>query len=70
MDPDQRIWTAGLVVIGDEILSGRTQDRNIGTIAGYLTAAGIDLREVRAHQPDALRVSSATRASAAAKSSG
>jgi len=34
-------------VIGDEILSGRTKDKNIGTIADYLTAIGIDLREVR-----------------------
>jgi molybdenum cofactor synthesis domain-containing protein len=41
------IVTAGLVVIGDEILSGRTKDRNIGYIAEYLTAIGIDLREVR-----------------------
>jgi len=41
------IVTAGLIVIGDEILSGRTTDQNIGYIAEYLTAAGIDLREVR-----------------------
>ncbi len=41
------IVTAGLLVIGDEILSGRTKDRNIGHIAQYLTAIGIDLREVR-----------------------
>ncbi len=39
--------TASILVIGDEILSGRTKDKNIGTIADYLTAAGIDLREVR-----------------------
>lgn len=39
--------TAAILVIGDEILSGRTKDKNIGTIADYLTAAGIDLREVR-----------------------
>ena len=39
--------TAAILVIGDEILSGRTKDRNIGTIADYLTAVGIDLREVR-----------------------
>src|SRR3974377_515042 len=41
------IVTAGLLVIGDEILSGRTKDRNIGYIADYLTAIGIDLSEVR-----------------------
>jgi molybdenum cofactor synthesis domain-containing protein len=44
---DQEIVTAGLLVIGDEILSGRTKDRNIGYIAEYLTNIGIDLREVR-----------------------
>lgn len=43
----QEIITAGLVVIGDEILSGRTKDTNTGTIADFLTARGIDLREVR-----------------------
>src|SRR3981081_2153339 len=35
------------MVIGDEILSGRTKDKNIGYIAEYLTAVGIDLVEVR-----------------------
>src|SRR6202007_548003 len=39
--------TAALLVIGDEILSGRTKDKNIGYIAEYLTAIGIDLKEVR-----------------------
>ena len=39
--------TAGMMVIGDEILSGRTKDKNIGFIAEYLTNIGIDLREVR-----------------------
>jgi molybdenum cofactor synthesis domain-containing protein len=39
--------TAGLLVIGDEILSGRTKDKNIGYVAEYLTNIGIDLREVR-----------------------
>jgi molybdenum cofactor synthesis domain-containing protein len=41
------IVTAALLVIGDEILSGRTKDKNIGYIAEYLTNIGIDLREVR-----------------------
>ncbi|MEJ1161107.1 competence/damage-inducible protein A [Prosthecomicrobium sp. N25] len=39
--------TAGMLVIGDEILSGRTKDKNIGFVAEYLTGLGIDLREVR-----------------------
>ncbi|WP_293862656.1 competence/damage-inducible protein A [uncultured Alsobacter sp.] len=41
------VVTAAVLVIGDEILSGRTKDKNIGTIADYCTALGIDLREVR-----------------------
>jgi molybdenum cofactor synthesis domain-containing protein len=41
------IITAGVLVIGDEILSGRTKDKNIGFIAEYLTNIGIDLKEVR-----------------------
>jgi molybdopterin-biosynthesis enzyme MoeA-like protein len=44
---DSRVWTAGLVVIGDEILSGRTQDRNIAQIATWLNVQGIRLAEVR-----------------------
>ena len=39
--------TAAILVIGDEILSGRTKDKNIGYIAEYLTNIAIDLREVR-----------------------
>jgi molybdenum cofactor synthesis domain-containing protein len=42
-----RTVTAAILVIGDEILSGRTKDKNIGYIAEYLTKLGIDLREVR-----------------------
>jgi molybdenum cofactor synthesis domain-containing protein len=41
------VVTAGLLVIGDEILSGRTKDKNIGYIAEYLTGIGVDLMEVR-----------------------
>jgi molybdenum cofactor synthesis domain-containing protein len=41
------VVTAAMVVIGDEILSGRTKDKNIGHLAEMLTAVGIDLREVR-----------------------
>jgi len=42
-----RTWTAALVVIGDEILSGRTQDRNVGQVATWLNDHGIRLAEVR-----------------------
>ena len=41
------VVTAAMVVIGDEILSGRTKDKNIGFVAEYLTNLGIDLMEVR-----------------------
>jgi molybdenum cofactor synthesis domain-containing protein len=47
MSAKHEIVTAGLLVIGDEILSGRTKDKNIGYTADYLTAIGIDLNEVR-----------------------
>lgn len=46
MDHD-RIWTAAVLVIGDEILSGRTQDLNVAQIATWLNVQGIRLREVR-----------------------
>ena len=42
-----KIVTAAILVVGDEILSGRTKDKNIGYIAEYLTTIGIDLKEVR-----------------------
>lgn len=42
-----RIWTAAIVIIGDEILSGRTQDKNIAQIATWLNVQGIRLKEVR-----------------------
>ncbi|MEO3998917.1 competence/damage-inducible protein A [Mesorhizobium sp. CAU 1732] len=41
------IITAAMIVIGDEILSGRTKDKNIGHLADVMTAIGIDLKEVR-----------------------
>jgi molybdenum cofactor synthesis domain-containing protein len=47
MASTDRIWTAALVVIGDEILSGRTHDRNIAQIASWLQVQGIRLAEVR-----------------------
>ncbi len=42
-----KLITAAILVIGDEILSGRTKDKNIGYIAEYCTAIGIDVKEVR-----------------------
>ncbi|WP_332118643.1 competence/damage-inducible protein A [Azorhizobium caulinodans] len=42
-----RTITAAVLVIGDEILSGRTKDKNVGHIAERLTEIGVDLREVR-----------------------
>ena len=39
--------TAAMLAIGDELLSGRTKDKNIGHLADVLTLAGIDLMEVR-----------------------
>ncbi len=44
---NEAIVSAALIVIGDEILSGRTKDKNIGYIADHLTAIGIQLKEVR-----------------------
>jgi molybdenum cofactor synthesis domain-containing protein len=43
----ERIWTAALLVIGDEILSGRTQDRNVAQLATWLNVQGVRLAEVR-----------------------
>ena len=47
MNSPDKIWTAGLVIIGDEILSGRTRDKNIGQVASWLQVQGIRLAEVR-----------------------
>jgi len=53
--------TAAMLVIGDEILSGRTQDTNTHYLAGELTRAGIDLREVRVVGDDADAIGTAAR---------
>ena len=45
--PRPRVFTAALIVIGDEILSGRTHDKNIAQVASWLGVQGIRLREVR-----------------------
>ena len=47
MTSPEKIWTAGLIVIGDEILSGRTHDKNIAQVASWLQVQGIRLTEVR-----------------------
>lgn len=45
--PNDQSVTAALIVIGDEILSGRTKDVNIGATAEFCTDLGIELKEVR-----------------------
>ena len=55
----ERIWTAGLLVIGDEILSGRTQDRNVAQVAIWLNLQGIRLAEVRVVPDDMARITDA-----------
>ncbi len=47
MTDPSRIYTAALIVVGDEILSGRTHDKNIAQVASWLGVQGIRLREVR-----------------------
>lgn len=54
-----RIWTAALVVIGDEILSGRTQDKNVVQVATWLNDQGIRLAEVRVVPDETLRIKEA-----------
>lgn len=56
---DERIWTAALVVIGDEILSGRTQDKNVSQVALWLNDQGIRLVEVRVVPDDMDRIGEA-----------
>jgi molybdenum cofactor synthesis domain-containing protein len=54
--------TAAMLVIGDEILSGRTRDANMHHLAGELTAVGIDLNEVRVVSDDAPAIIAAVQA--------
>lgn len=61
MDSD-RIWTAALVVIGDEILSGRTQDRNVAQVATWLNEQGIRLSQVRVVPDDVAAIAKAVNA--------
>ena len=62
MPSPDRIWTAALVVIGDEILSGRTHDRNIAQVASWLQVQGIRLMEVRVVPDDVERIAEAVNA--------
>lgn len=52
MSASDKVWTAALVVIGDEILSGRTHDKNIAQVASWLQVQGIRLTEVRVVSDD------------------
>lgn len=54
--------TAGMLAIGDELLSGRTKDKNIGHLATLLTAVGIDLKEVRIVSDDETEIVAALNA--------
>lgn len=62
MPANEKIWTAALIVIGDEILSGRTQDRNIAQVAGWLNVQGIRLGEVRVVADDTSAIADAVNA--------
>ena len=57
-----KTWTAALVVIGDEILSGRTQDKNVAQLAVWLNEQGIRLAEVRIVPDDTQRIAAAVNA--------
>lgn len=59
---EERVWTAALVVIGDEILSGRTQDSNLAYLARWLNIQGIRLKEARVVADDADAIGSAVKA--------
>jgi molybdenum cofactor synthesis domain-containing protein len=55
----EKIWTAALVVIGDEILSGRTEDKNVAQLAIWLNQHGIRLAEVRVVPDDVTAIGEA-----------
>ena len=57
-----RVVTAAVLVIGDEILSGRTKDKNVGFLADCLTEIGIDLKEVRIVPDEELEIVAAVNA--------
>lgn len=62
MAAQSKQWNAALLVIGDEILSGRTQDRNIAQVALWLNEQGIRLREVRVVPDDIGSIAAAVNA--------
>ena len=59
---ESRIWKAALLVIGDEILSGRTQDKNVAQVATWLNVQGIRLSEVRVVADDTAAIVAAVNA--------
>jgi len=62
MTIQDRIWTAALLIIGDEILSGRTQDANLAYLAKWLGVQGIRLKETRVVVDDMDAIGSAVKA--------
>jgi molybdenum cofactor synthesis domain-containing protein len=66
MSDSPRIWKAALLVIGDEILSGRTQDKNVAQVAAWLNVQGIRLSEVRVVADDTAAIVAAINALRAA----
>ena len=62
MEPQPRIWSAALLVIGDEILSGRTQDKNVAQVANWLNDQGVRLAEVRIVPDDSGKIAAAVTA--------
>ncbi len=59
---EHRVWTAALLIIGDEILSGRTQDANLAYLAKWLGVQGIRLREVRVVSDEMAAIGDAVKA--------
>src|SRR3954453_3684739 len=66
LSDQSRQWTGALAVIGDEILSGRTQDKNVAQLATWLNDHGIRLAEVRIVPDDVDRIAEAVNALRAA----
>ena len=66
MSDQSKSWTAALVVIGDEILSGRTQDKNVAQLATWLNDQGIRLAEVRIVPDDTVQIADTVNALRAA----